>query len=366
MKNMKKLIAVVLAAAMVFAMSVTAFAATSTQDATGSITIANYDSTKTYTAYKIFDVTYADGSATEPYAYTIDSDSDWFSTVQSYATDANGLTLTQVGSSTTYNVTFDESNFSAAAFAANLYNNVEGKTGTAISNGTANGLDLGYWFVTTTSGSVCNLTTTHKDQTIYDKNIIEFTKDANDTDRTVEVGQVVTYTLNGKVPDTTGFTAYTYEVADSMTNGLTFNGDVEVKFDNTVVYKRTSEGTESTKTYGTYTADTNGFKWNVDMTKVDSSYVNKAITITYTATINENAVTRNIETNTATLKYSNNPADSTSTDTVTQEENLYSFNVIVDKYVINSGAPSNTSEKLAGAKFVLYKTVSGSNSMSLT
>lgn len=39
--------------------------------------------------------------------------------------------------------------------------------------------------------------------------------------------------------------------------------------------------------------------------------IDKPVVITYTATVNDKAIQRNEETNTATLKYSNNPADKT-------------------------------------------------------
>ena len=54
MKTMRKLFTVLLALAMTLALAVPAFAAD-----TGSITITNPQGDHTYTAYKIFDVTYS-------------------------------------------------------------------------------------------------------------------------------------------------------------------------------------------------------------------------------------------------------------------------------------------------------------------
>lgn len=65
MKTMRKLFTVLLALAMTLALAVTAFADT------GSITITNPQGDHTYTAYKIFDVTYSGDN----YSYTI-SDTD--------------------------------------------------------------------------------------------------------------------------------------------------------------------------------------------------------------------------------------------------------------------------------------------------
>ena len=96
MKTMRKLFTVLLALAMTLALAVTAFADT------GSITITNPQGDHTYTAYKIFDVSYdADGVN---YSYTISETDAAFSTVKAYAdVAANGLTLTPVANTNKYN-----------------------------------------------------------------------------------------------------------------------------------------------------------------------------------------------------------------------------------------------------------------------
>ena len=224
MKCTRKLASLLLALVMVFALATTAFA----DDANpGKITVDNPVADQTYTAYKIFDVVYDD--AKENYSYTIDGGSAWFSTVETYANGANsGLTLTKVGDTTsnTYVVT-TTGDFSAPSFAAALKANVNGKSGRTLtkaegaSSASVSGLPLGYYFVASTSSALCNLTTTDPTVTIHDKNDMHFEKTADATD--VEVGQTVTYTITGKVPDYTGFTSYTYKVADTMSKGLTFN-----------------------------------------------------------------------------------------------------------------------------------------------
>ena len=90
MKTMRKLFTVLLALAMTLALAVPAFAA----ETTGSITITNPQGDHTYTAYKIFDVTYSG----DHYSYTISDTDAAFTTVKAYAdVTANGLTLTPVG-----------------------------------------------------------------------------------------------------------------------------------------------------------------------------------------------------------------------------------------------------------------------------
>lgn len=61
MKHARKLASLLLALVMVFALAVTAFATETGATTTGTITVANPVEGQTYTAYKIFDVTYDGG-----------------------------------------------------------------------------------------------------------------------------------------------------------------------------------------------------------------------------------------------------------------------------------------------------------------
>ena len=334
MKTMRKLFTVLLALAMTLALAVSAFAAD-----TGSITITNPQGDHTYTAYKIFDVTYtADGVN---YSYTISETDAAFSTVKAYAdVAANGRTLTPVANSNKYNVSIG-TGFSAASFAQYLRTNVGSLgTGTAFTKVDntmkASGLALGYYFVSGTSGTVCELATA-KDIQIRDKNEVpQIEKVVNDNDGTVEIGQVLTYTITGKVPSTTGYTEYTYEVTDTMSKGLTFSKDVKV----------TIGGTDVTAA-ATITNKANGFVASVNMMKYQDQ-IDKPVVITYTATVNEKAIVNDKETNTAVLKYSNDPANKDSYKESTVTVDVFSFNIVINKYAAN-----NADTKLEGAKFVL-------------
>ena len=144
MKTMRKLFRVLLALAMTLALAVPAFAA----ETTGSITITNPQGDHTYTAYKIFDVTYSGDN----YSYTISDTDTAFNTVKAYAdVAANGLNLTAVADTGKYNVSIGVG-FSAASFAQHLKTNV-GSLGTGTDFTTdgntmkASGLALGYYFV---------------------------------------------------------------------------------------------------------------------------------------------------------------------------------------------------------------------------
>lgn len=346
MKHARKLTSLLLALVMVFALAVTVAAdGTTGTTGTGSITVDNPIEGQTYTAYKIFDVVY-DEATPKHYSYTIEGGSEWFKTVETYAnTEGSGLTLTLVKGTTTYVVTTTDA-FSAPPFADALKAAVNGKTGRtlAVAGGkaTVTGLDLGYYFVTSSTDALCNLTTTNPAVIIHDKNEMPFEK--KDDKVSAEVGETVNYTIKGKVPDHTGFTKYTYLITDTMSEGLTFKQDVTV----------TVGGTDVTSAcFITYNVDNNANKFTVSIPVRDYT-IGAEILVTYTALVNENAVAK-ISKNSATLTYSNNPSDSTKTDTTTVEETVYSSKIAIEKVEKLAADATATPKKLKDAEFVLYK-----------
>ena len=349
MKHARKLASLLLALVMVFALAVTAFASeTVTPPTTGSITVDNPRAGQEYKAYKIFDVVY--DAAKKHYSYTIKGTSEWFETVKAYAKIANsGLTLTEVRGTTptTYVVTTTDT-FSAPEFAAALKNGLtETIKGTPLTAGTGNkptatGLALGYYFVTSSTGALCSLDTTNPDVTIYDKNDMPFEKEVNTP--SADVGQTVTFTITGKVPEHTIFTDYTYEITDTMSEGLTFNRDsLTVEVGSADVTANTGK---CTITYDAETAP-NTFKVTI---LVKNCTVGDDIVVTYNATVNEKAIAV-VSENKAELTYSNNPTDSESKTTTPPEiVKVYTSKIVIDKY--EKGA---TDTKLEGAEFVLCR-----------
>lgn len=379
MKHTKKLISLLLILVMALSMSVTAFAA----GGTGTITVDNPVTGQEYTAYKIFDVVYNNDKTA--YSYTIENAQDsWFADViaymgktwntesQSYTGNpaeagdggiytGKGITLTPSASdASVYVVGLDETatsadKFSAADFARYL-KTCSGHTGERLNASDVGGktvkqainLPLGYYFVSSTSGALCNLTTTNPTVTIHDKNDVPF--DKTDDKDSVEVGETVNYTIKGKVPDTTGFETYTYKITDTMSDGLTFKKDVAVKIGTTDV--TTACTVEYTPTENAAT----GFTLTIPVMDYQNQ-VGTEIMVTYSALVNEKAVAK-IENNTATLTYSNDPTDDKSfTITPPDKETVYSAKIVIDKY-----DATNEGEKLAGASFVLYKEESGNES----
>ena len=335
MKTMKKLTCVMVALVLMLALCVTAFAA-----GPGSITVDNPKDGVTYTAYKIFDVVYnTDKTA---YSYTIAGSSPWYSVVDAYAKTADShLTLAKAASEDTYIVT-TTAGFSAAKFSAALKAAVEGKAGIPLTvadgKATATGLDLGYYLVVGANEALANLTTTTPDVIIHDKNDVPFDKTDDATD--VELGQVVHYTITGKVPDTTGFTEYIYSITDKMSEGLTFNKDVTVKVGDKEL---ASDNYELS-----YTASGVDFLLTIKVMDIQDK-VTQPIVVKYTATVNEKAIAK-ISENDAKLVYSNDPTNSKNHGELTDKEKVYSSKIVIDKYDANV---ADKSKKLEGAKFVL-------------
>lgn len=362
MKKFKRFASVVMVIMMMLSMMIPAMAA----DETGTITINGATGGKVYEVYKIFDLTYspaAEGETVQHVAYTIASNwTDFFaegapgaSYIVAEDNTGNLSSITVDGKVKYINIT--ESNVGEFAQKAMAWC-VDGTpaaddTKTAEEGATTvkfTDLPLGYYLVypqgatdiAESYASICSLSSTIPDATVNVKATypeIEKTVD----DASVEIGQTVTYTITGQVPNTNGYTKYDYTVTDTMSEGLTFNKDVTVKFGETMII-----GDQTTDSEAIEYTDS-GFTLYFDMTEYQT-YVGQDIVITYTATVNENAVV-NVTTNKAKLEYSNDPSDETSKEkTPVEEVPVYSSKIDVTKV---DGSDNTT--KLAGAEFVLVK-----------
>ena len=182
---------------------------------------------------------------------------------------------------------------------------------------------------------------------------VSVTKTADKT--SVTKNEKVTYTITVDIPTyATGATDRSFSVSDLLPDGLTIDTDSI-----NVILKYL--GFESTLPEGTYTLDKTAtydytFKFSVDSTQ----YLDWAglgghqLIITYTATLNDDATTavNTKETNTVTFDYSNYPYVANSHKQKTDTVDVTTFAIKIDKYV--DGEETN---KLAGAKFDLYRTV---------
>ena len=128
-----------------------------------------------------------------------------------------------------------------------------------------------------------------------------------------------------------------------MSNGLTYQNDLKV---------HAGDGVTTLTADKDYKMDVNSQTITVTLV---SDYVlanqGKTVVITYSATVNSDALTREKETNSVHIVYSNNPAAPDSTaKTVVDIVHVYNFDIVIDKVDGTDGT-----KKLKGAEFILYK-----------
>lgn len=355
-KAMKKLMAALLAVAMVCAMAIPAFAASGSSSTTrGSITINSAVAGEDYTIYKMFKLNSFDTNANDGagnYSYTVVPDwEDFFkdsAAGNSYITLENGHP-TWVGAE-------NADTYKQFAKAALAYANQKGISATKTEKANSNtvkfdNLDLGYYLVDTSLGALCGLDTTKPDATINEKNEVpDIDKKVADsegnwvTENTAKIGDTVNY----KVTITVQTANNRYVLHDTMSEGLTFNKD-SVKV---------TVGTEEVATTN-YDVVTTGIGTETFNVKFKDEYIatlaaGTKIEVTYSAVVNAKAkVDSDKNTNEAHLVYGNKHE----TEKHETKTYLYEFDLI--KF---SGS---TKKLLGGAQFKLYDAETGGNEIKL-
>lgn len=281
-KTFKKLFAALLAAALVLAMAVPAFAVTNATK--GSITISNTVKDETYTIYRMFKLD-SYNAESNTYSYTVESDWEGF-----FKTGAGGNYITLDGQNhPTWTAADENDSTTVAAFAkaALAWAKQKGiqSAGTQEGNGssiTFSNLDLGYYLVDSSLGALCGLNTTNPDATIKEKNEKpeikkEVQTSAGDwsSENNAKIGDTVEYKVEIKVADG----AQKYTVTDTMSKGLTFNNSS---------LKVTAN--DAVTTDYTLTSTTNGFTLVLPETYVSNLTKGTTIIVTYNATLNKDAV----------------------------------------------------------------------------
>ena len=277
-KTFKKLFAALLAAALVLAMAVPAFAATNATK--GSITISNTVKDETYTIYRMFKLDSYDG---DHYSYTVENDwKDFFKT----GSGKDYITLDGQGHPT-WNAAksqdSDKAEFAKLALKWAADNEISGTKETAAGGTvTFSDLGLGYYLVDSSLGALCGLNTTNPDATIKEKNEKpeikkEVQTSAGDwsSENNAKIGDTVEYKVEIKVADG----AQKYTVTDTMSKGLTFNNSS---------LKVTAN--DAVTTDYTLTSTTNGFTLVLPETYVSTLTKGTTIIVTYNATLNKDAV----------------------------------------------------------------------------
>lgn len=361
MKKMKKIMALMLAAIMMMAMSVTAFAAETTHSLTVNAKGEQDLTGQTINLYKLFDVTVSKSGETTNYAYTVnDTYKAALASVLNIAETSKdeefAAEVTKLGADNSTGVQKFANDFTAKALTDNLVaTKTSGKITESKTSYEFTGLDAGYYLVYVTGGKEIQSSLVTVDATTNTVNLKteapSITKTADK--ETVSIGQVVKYTVKGSIPDTTGYEQYQYIIHDELSKGLDFVNDAAgealgegaTTVNVTVAFK---DATDASTAPAEATLDsTNNKKMSLDLSawvKANQTNKGKEFTVTYYAKVNKDAVVTN--NNKASLEYGNNPNDTTTTTPSEAKTNTYPLDI----KKINK----NTSGLLAGAKFSLY------------
>lgn len=354
MKRVKRVLALLAAFALVLAMAVPAFAASTaaTGDNVGSssITIDGAVNGKTYTLYRIFDVA---SKTDDGMVYNVTT--AWKPFFVGSGAGADYVEIDSLGQvKNLKKESFANDSENAKAFAAAALAWAKTKSNIAVASVTANnnearftGLKEGYYLVDTTTGSLCSVGNVIGSTavTIKEKNGVPSVDKQvqEDSDKTwgdkndAEIGQEVNFktTINVTAGNTTN-----YVLHDKMT-GLTYKAD----------------SIQITKANGTVTL-TQGTDYSIGTPTDDCSFEIKfvngklnagdVVVVTYTATVNANAVVAGTgNTNETWLDY----GDSEHTTHDTTRTYVWEFKI----YKYTKGTEENETVALPGAEFVLYK-----------
>ena len=360
-KTIQKLMAALLAVAMLCAMAIPAFATDGDATAaaatgTGSITIENAVTNQTYKIYRILNLEYH--ADTNSYRYT--ANGAWEDFILS---ENNNFKLDKETGAVTWINTNPENNGtaiqqianSAGKYAEYTPNNVQ-EDGSAKANGitlTFSNLPLGWYLVVSDlvdldKGALCSIGTTDPNAEIREKN-------SNSTlDKSILEGDQLLSVNNAGIGDVVNFQLDIvvkdgqpkgYVVHDKMSEGLTFNSNSV-----SVSLLRHSDGNASGNLTTGYTLDTHPGDGCTFEVKFDDGTLkpNDAVTISYTATVNNKAVIAGSgNTNEAYLQYNNNKT------TVKHTTTTYVWGMGVRKFA-NLGTDKEDTP-LAEAEFQLYK-----------
>lgn len=359
MKRLKKLMALLLAAIMTLAMATTAFAAGSS---TGTLTVKvaqnNTLQNQTVSIYRLFDLTVSGDTQDKKYAYTVNSQyKDILKELLSLKEDAADKdyydAVAKIGNDNSKEVQDFADQFTKKLLTAQP--SIEADKSTKVTGEetsvTFTDVPYGYYLVYQTGtkelqSSLVSVDAATKEITLKgEAPSIEKTADHT----SVEIGQVVKYTITGTIPDTTGYANYQYIIHDTLSSGLDFvkNQKGEAITDkNLPVTITIQDGQDETKNAAIDT--NNDRKMSLDLSQWiqdnQAAYTGKTFTVVYYAKVNEKAVVA--EKNSASLEYGNKPGETTTTTPVEKPTPTYPLDI---------NKTNTEKEKLAGATFRLYK-----------
>lgn len=370
---MKRVFAAAAAIATVFGLAATTVATANAAD-NATLTVSTTDAKfagKTVNAYKMFSATVSsDGGAVshtlndawKPFfknsvGLTDVTDANVNDKANDYVSKLQGEDLVAFATKASNWAQNKANNIAAGATATVSADATDGKY-----TATFTGLDYGYYVVAVpgatlanTSGQYATLVSVGRANvtadikgalpTVDKKVQVDGTgKDATDA----KIGDTLKFTLTSTIPDMSAYNTYTFNFKDTLSKGLTFGQVDSVKVGDTALT------TDTDYTVATAPADNGKTLLTVTMKNFKNQQANagKKITVTYTATLNENAVVGGHgNTNSATIQYSNNPSTDGTGESEPSKVRVFTYGFTVDKYT--GGSYDDTATRLAGAEFTL-------------
>lgn len=365
---MKRVFAAAAAIATVFGLAATTVATANAAD-NATLTVSTTDAKfagKTVNAYKMFSATVSgDGGAV---SHTLNDAWKPFFKNSVGLTDVTDANVNDKANEYVSGLTGKEKDLSAFAAKASNWaqtNNIAvDATATVSKNAdkytaTFTNLDYGYYVVAVPGATVADTNSqyaalipvhsTSVDASIKGALPTVVKKVNGESATSAKIGDPLTFTLTSTIPDMSAYSTYTFNFKDTLSKGLTFNQVDSVKVGDTTLTKNTDYTVTTTNEASGETLLTvamNEFK------KKQQANAGKKITVTYTATLNENAVVGGHgNTNSATIQYSNNPSTDGTGESEPSKVRVFTYGFTVDKYT--GGSYDDTATRLAGAEFTL-------------
>ena len=330
MKLIKKIAAIMFAFMMVVSMSCNVKAA-----GTGKITIDNAKNGETYTIYQVLTL---ESSDVEKGLYSYIPVNDAWKAYFKTEEGKKYMTVDDNGYVTTKYTEKNAQELAQALIKQAKIINYNPQSITADKDGTIEftGLALGYYVVDTTVGTLCGLNTANPEVTIKDKNekpTVE--KKIVEGDQLVDKNSAnIGDAVNFKTTITAQAGAKKYVLHDTMSGSLTFNDDVVITYNGNVL-------NDSDYTVTKPGADGSTFDVTFTESFLNQLTANSKLYVTYSATVNENAVVKDPMTNKTYLTYGDKNTETNKPETITK-----TFGIPVFKY-------TNVNTPLAGAEFIL-------------
>ncbi len=351
MKRTKRIASVLLALVMALSLITTAFAA----GENGSITIDNAVVGQTYTIYQILDLESYDAKAG---AYAYRATTAWNAFINSDAIKGPYVNVDAQG----YVTWVKKADVAAFAKLAQKYaadHNIANQ-GTKTADSTTvefTNLDLGYYLVDSTLGTICSLDTTNPSVTIKEKNAAPTNVKEVEEDSTSKYGTAndadIGQTVNFKSTITAQAGAENYVFHDKMSAGLQYTGVTGITLNGVAV------GVANYEVKTTGIADGCTFEVVFTQAFCDTLKANDKIVISYTAVVTKDAVIGGDgNLNQSQIEYGENGKTTT---TPPSETKTYTWKLDVLKYTMKGDEKT----PLAGAKFTLSKNSNGSDPISL-